>query len=64
MLERDDDGSGAETAADFDAYVITERAERADPCKDLAKQLHVPQTRIINHEVHRLHPWRPSEGDE
>jgi uncharacterized iron-regulated protein len=45
MLERDDDGSGAETAADFDAYVITERAERADPCKDLAKQLHVPQTR-------------------
>jgi uncharacterized iron-regulated protein len=45
MLERDDDGSGAETAADFDAYVITERAERADPCKDLAKQLHIPQTR-------------------
>jgi uncharacterized iron-regulated protein len=39
LLERDTDGSGAESAADFDAYMITERAERADPCKELAKRL-------------------------
>lgn len=38
VLERDDD-SGPESPAQFDAYVITERAERADPCKDLAQQL-------------------------
>jgi uncharacterized iron-regulated protein len=39
LLERDDDGSDAESATDFDAYVITERAERTDPCKDLAPRL-------------------------
>jgi uncharacterized iron-regulated protein len=39
LLERDDDGSGAESMADFDAYVITERAARADPCKELAQRL-------------------------
>ena len=38
VLERDD-GSVPESAADFDAYVITERAERGDPCKELAKRL-------------------------
>jgi len=38
VLERDD-GSGPESTADFDAYVITERAERTDPCKELAKHL-------------------------
>lgn len=38
VLERDD-GSVAESGADFDAYVITERAERADPCKDLARRV-------------------------
>ena len=38
VLERDD-GTVLESAADFDAYVITERAERADPCKDLARRL-------------------------
>jgi len=38
LLERDDDGSDAESAAAFDAYMITERAERADPCKDLAQR--------------------------
>lgn len=38
MLERGDDAS-PESAADFDAYVITERAERPDPCKELAKQI-------------------------
>jgi hypothetical protein len=43
MLERDDDGPAAETAADFDAYVITDRADRADPCKDLARQLQAPK---------------------
>jgi uncharacterized iron-regulated protein len=37
VLERDD-GSVPESAADFDAYVITERAERGDPCKDLARR--------------------------
>ncbi len=39
LLERDDDGSGAEPATEFDAYVITERATRADPCKELAQRL-------------------------
>ncbi len=39
LLERDDDGSDAESAADFDAYAITERAQRADPCKELAQRL-------------------------
>ena len=38
VLERGDDGSAPESAADFDAYVITERAERADPCKELAER--------------------------
>jgi uncharacterized iron-regulated protein len=38
VLERDD-GSVPESAADFDAYVITERAVRGDPCKELAKRL-------------------------
>ncbi len=38
VLERDD-GSVPESAADFDAYVITERAERTDPCKELVKHL-------------------------
>jgi uncharacterized iron-regulated protein len=37
VLERDG-GSVPESAADFDAYVITERAERGDPCKELAKR--------------------------
>ncbi len=34
FLERDDENS----ATDFDAYVITERAERLDPCKEPAKR--------------------------
>jgi uncharacterized iron-regulated protein len=38
ILEHDD-SSVLESAADFDAYVITERAERDDPCKELAKRL-------------------------
>ena len=38
MLERDD-SSVPESATDFDAYVITDRAERSDPCKELVKQL-------------------------
>jgi len=38
MLERDD-SSVPESATDFDAYVITERAERPDPCKELTKHL-------------------------
>ena len=37
-LERGD-SSVPESATDFDAYVITERAERPDPCKELAKHL-------------------------
>ena len=45
LLERDDDGSDAESAADFDAYVITERAQRADPCKELAQRLGPPSAR-------------------
>jgi len=38
LLERDDT-SAPESAADFDAYVITEAAKRPDPCEELAKQL-------------------------
>ena len=45
LLEHDDDGSDAESAADFDAYVITERAQRADPCKELAQRLRPPTAR-------------------
>ncbi len=39
VLEREDDSSDAESAAEFDAYVVTERAERVDPCKELAQRL-------------------------
>ena len=45
FLERGDDSSAPESAADFDAYVITERAERTDPCKELAQHLSPPTTR-------------------
>ena len=38
VLEQSDDGSVPESAADFDAYVITQRAERTDPCKELAQR--------------------------
>jgi uncharacterized iron-regulated protein len=38
MLERDD-GSASESADKFDAYVITERAQRTDPCIGLTKDL-------------------------
>jgi uncharacterized iron-regulated protein len=45
MLERDD-GSGSETTAPFDVYVITEPATRTDPCKELTLHAHrVPQPR-------------------
>ena len=44
VLERDD-GSVPGSAADFDAYVITERAERTDPCKELAKRPHTATAR-------------------
>jgi len=39
MLEREDDGSAPESTVAIDAYVITERAERAGPCKDLTQRL-------------------------
>jgi uncharacterized iron-regulated protein len=39
VLENNDDGSAPESAADFDAYMTTQRAERADPCKGLARQI-------------------------
>jgi uncharacterized iron-regulated protein len=38
LLERDGTSS-SESAADFDAYVITDAAKRPDPCEALAKQL-------------------------
>jgi uncharacterized iron-regulated protein len=38
VLERNDD-SVPEDVAEFDVYVITERAARADPCKELAQRL-------------------------
>lgn len=39
VLERSDDESTPAPAADFDAYVLTERAARADPCRDLARSV-------------------------
>ena len=44
LLERDDTSS-SESAADFDAYVITEATERPDPCEALAKQLQPAKAR-------------------
>ena len=42
VLERDD-GSMTESADDFDAYVITEPAQRTDPCIGLTRDLkHAP----------------------
>jgi uncharacterized iron-regulated protein len=38
VLERDD-GGGADETEPFDAYVLTERAERPDPCDDLRRRL-------------------------
>ncbi len=38
MLERDD-GLASESADEFDAYVITERAQRTDPCIGLTRDL-------------------------
>jgi uncharacterized iron-regulated protein len=43
ILERDE-GSTPESMTDFDAYVISERVERPDPCKDLAKHLQSTMT--------------------
>jgi uncharacterized iron-regulated protein len=45
VLERNDDTSAPEDVADFDAYVITERAARADPCEELAQRLRSPTAR-------------------
>ena len=39
LLERDDNAAGTESPVEFDYYAITERAERVDPCKDLAQRL-------------------------
>lgn len=36
-----DNGAVAESATDFDVYVLTEPAPRPDPCEELAKQMHV-----------------------
>lgn len=38
LLERAEDGGGPIAPGHFDAWVITARAERPDPCKDLAKR--------------------------
>jgi uncharacterized iron-regulated protein len=45
VLESEDDSQDAESALAFDAYVVTERAERADPCEELAQRLRPPTTR-------------------
>jgi len=45
MLERSDNGSVPDDAADFDAYVITDRAQRDDPCKELEQRVQSPKTR-------------------
>lgn len=38
LLERAGDGEGAIATGHFDAWVVTARAERPDPCKELAKR--------------------------
>lgn len=37
MLERDEDGSASEPTGEFDAYVVTGRADRPDPCQALRR---------------------------
>ena len=39
LLERNDDGSTPDAATDFDAYVVTEAAERSNPCEGLAQHM-------------------------
>lgn len=39
LLERGDTVLDAQPAPPFDAYVVTERAERADPCKGLEQRM-------------------------
>jgi hypothetical protein len=43
LLESGDDGSVPESAVEFDAYAITRRAARTDPCEGLAERLHPKQ---------------------
>jgi uncharacterized iron-regulated protein len=38
ILERDDDAGAGEAAGRFDAFVLTARAERPDPCEELRKR--------------------------
>jgi len=38
VLERAAEGAPPESAADFDAFVVTAPAERADPCRELAQR--------------------------
>ena len=38
VLESGDNGAASESITNFDAYVITEAAEREDPCKELLRQ--------------------------
>jgi uncharacterized iron-regulated protein len=45
LLERTETDSVPESASNFDSYAVTERAERADPCEDLAKRFRSPTTR-------------------
>jgi len=39
VLERGGGGLDGESATDFDAYVVTQRAERANPCNELSRRL-------------------------
>ncbi len=43
LLERDDAANAEESPAVFDAYAITERAERPEPCDDLRRRMQVPK---------------------
>jgi hypothetical protein len=45
VLERNDEGAPPDDVADFDTYVVTERAARSDPCKELAQRLQSPTAR-------------------
>jgi hypothetical protein len=39
VLESGPDGASHASRAEFDAYVVTERAKRADPCEEFARRL-------------------------
>ena len=44
LLERDAAANAEDSSAAFDAYAITQRAERPDPCDELRRRMHPPKS--------------------